>query len=108
MGGIYELPSGKVEEKESLNGALVREVREETGYNVKVIGYICSFDYKSKSGKVTRQFNFDATIESGEFAISDEHECFVWVRPEQLCKFNVTKPVVNAIQISANRASHMV
>ena len=37
MGGIYELPSGKVKDNESLDTAPCREVEEETGLEVKEI-----------------------------------------------------------------------
>ncbi|WP_282771085.1 NUDIX hydrolase, partial [Saccharomonospora viridis] len=59
MGGIYELPSGKVEGGEKLDAALVREVAEETGLTVTdIVAYLGSFDYTSGSGKKSRQFNF--------------------------------------------------
>ncbi|MGW5052196.1 NUDIX domain-containing protein [Actinokineospora sp. NPDC004072] len=45
MGGIYELPSGKVDLEEALDVALVREVKEETGLDVREIGaYLGCFD----------------------------------------------------------------
>src|SRR3989344_6703770 len=59
FGGIEELPSGKVENEESLFQALNREVKEETNLDVKqVAGYLGHFDYLSKNSNKTRQFNF--------------------------------------------------
>ena len=59
MGGISELPSGVVEEGETLGEALVREVEEETGLELIRRGdYVGFFDYLAGSGRATRQFNF--------------------------------------------------
>lgn len=97
MGGIYELPSGKVESGEGLVAALQREVKEEVGYDVVVKRFIDFFDYKSGSGQTTRQFNFEVMGSFGEVRLSDEHEDFVWVKPGDLKRFNITDPVVSTI-----------
>ena len=79
MGGIYELPSGKVEPGEVLDQALLREVNEETGLDVVVItGYLSSFDYTSGSGKKTRQFNFVVTVAETGTVVLQEHDEYLW------------------------------
>ncbi|WP_436738478.1 NUDIX hydrolase [Streptomyces sp. BBFR102] len=86
LGGLWELPSGGVDAGETLTEALHREVTEETGLTVTVIGeYLGHFDYLSKSGKQTRQFNFtaDVTHESDTVKLS-EHDGHLWAdRREQ-------------------------
>ena len=44
-GRSWSLPGGKVEERETLEGALIREMREETGADVEVAGllYVCDY-----------------------------------------------------------------
>jgi len=94
MGGIYELPSGKVEDRESLDVALYREVEEETGLRIKEIKkYLGHFDYKSKSGKKTRQFNFVVTVREPFEIRLQEHENYAWVNKNQLHEYPVTDSV---------------
>lgn len=80
MGGIFELPSGKVEPGEALDEALVREVKEETGLDVSSLGmYLGSFDYGSGSGRATRQFTFAVEIPVAQPIQLQEHDDYKWV-----------------------------
>lgn len=79
MGGIFELPSGKVEAGEALDAALKREVKEESGLDVAAIrDYLGSFDYTSGSGKKSRQFNFAVDVASPEPIELQEHDAYAW------------------------------
>lgn len=78
MGGIWELPSGKVEPGETLHEALVREVKEETGLDVREASFVASFDYVSGSGKTTRQFNFSVDVGESDRIVLSEHDDHVW------------------------------
>ena len=94
IGGIYELPSGRVEEGESLDIALHREVEEETSLKIrKIIRYLGHFDYKSKSGKKTRQFNFAVTVGEPLEIKLQEHKNYAWVSKEGLHQYPVTDSV---------------
>ncbi|WP_435598395.1 NUDIX hydrolase [Streptomyces anulatus] len=80
LGGLWELPSGGVDAGEILTEALQREVAEETGLTVATIGsYLGHFDYLSKSGKKTRQFNFTARVTHESHAVKlTEHDAHLW------------------------------
>ncbi len=76
-GGIHELPSGNVEEGETLFDTLIREIKEETNLEVeKIKGYIDYFDYLSRKGKKKRQFNFVVEAK-GTIKLSEEHSDYV-------------------------------
>jgi 8-oxo-dGTP diphosphatase len=93
MGGIHELPSGNVEPGETLDTALRREVKEETGLDVKAItGYLGSFDYTSASGKKSRQFNFTTAVSATEPVRLQEHDDYMWAAPA------LDAPVTDAVK----------
>ena len=100
IGGIFELPSGKVEPGEDLKTALVREVEEETGLTVAVAtAYLGNFDYKSGSGKKSRQFNFVVAVETTEPVVLQEHDEYRWVPiEEELPVTDAVKAVLSKYQ----------
>lgn len=80
LGGIDELPSGKLEAGESIFEGLQREIKEETNLDVdKIYGYIDFFDYLSSSGKKTRQFNFWVKTKSVDNIKLTEHDEYKWL-----------------------------
>ncbi|MBN1173038.1 MAG: NUDIX domain-containing protein [Micromonosporaceae bacterium] len=93
MGGIYELPSGKVDPGEHLGQALSREVREETGLQVTSVGaYLGSFDYASGSGRKMRQFTFTVQVAAAEPIVLTEHDEYRWA------PLDAEPPVTDAVK----------
>ena len=94
MGGIYELPSGQVEDGESLESALRREIFEETGLEiVDIRRHLSNFDYESKSGSRTRQFNFEVSVRHISPIQLTEHDMHIWVGICDIGDYEVTPSV---------------
>lgn len=94
LAGLFELPGGLVEPGETLHQALRREVAEETGLIITASDrYLGSFDYRSQSGRLTRQFNFQLTAPETPAVILSEHAGFAWVGIAELAQYSVSPEV---------------
>lgn len=84
--GLEEVPSGGVEAFESLNQALHRELREEIGFGAEHVddGFVAAFDYRSRSGRMTRQFTVSIPLQAREVRLSEEHTSYRWISSEEL------------------------
>jgi mutator protein MutT len=86
LGGLWEFPGGKVEPDESLMAALVREIREEIGVDIRVDDEYFHIEHHYEARSVHLHF-YNCTIMAGEPAplhVAD----FRWVLPAELDQFN--------------------
>ena len=73
------LPKGKLEEGESFKDAAVREVKEETGYDVSITGFAGAVSYEvGQKQKVVQFWNMEVKGESN-FKASEEVEEIRWM-----------------------------
>ncbi|WP_329088143.1 NUDIX hydrolase [Streptosporangium sp. NBC_01469] len=91
--GLWALPGGGMDLTESVPQAAVREVKEETGYDVEVTGMVGLYTdarhiIAYSDGEVRRQFNvcLTARVVGGALAISDESTDVRWVSREEIDK----------------------
>lgn len=99
---MWELPSGKREPFESSENSLLREVREETGLDVKIMMPFSVFDYqieKPDEIKDSTQINFLVMpANDKDVVLSEEHQAFAWITREEINKYNLTEATKNVIQ----------
>jgi 8-oxo-dGTP diphosphatase len=82
----WTMPGGTLDFGESLTGCAIREVREETGLQIRITGLIGTYTDPQiliaySDGEVRQEFTFvyAAEIQSGELKIDDESKEASWV-----------------------------
>lgn len=89
--GMWALPGGKMELGESLAGCGVRETKEETGIDIRIVGIVGTYTdpghvFAYDDGEVRQEFSICLLGEptGGQLAISDESHEVAWFAPEDV------------------------
>lgn len=81
--GKWDLPGGKLDPGENLQGALVREVKEETGLSISILDVHGAVADETDDFRVAHLV-MTGVAGPGEVALSDEHEEYAWVSAEEI------------------------
>jgi len=106
--GLYTLPGGGVELGETLEQAVVREVREETGLAVAPLALVGFREAigRDAAGKIERHFvilPFAARWIAGEIALNEELAEAQWRRPDELAGLKTTDGLAEIVAAAAER-----
>ena len=98
--GLYSLPGGRVEFGESLHTALHREVDEETGLKIEILGLAGWREVLpgTTGGGHYVIMSFAARWIGNEPVLNDEHDDFKWLSPDGLGDLRVTGGLHEVIQ----------
>ena len=86
LGLKWEFPGGKVEFTESLEEALIREIKEELNITINIQNQIGVEKYKDSKINVILHY-FICSLHSGIIKLN-EHENFVWIKKKDFVKYS--------------------
>ncbi len=98
--GFYSLPGGRVEFGESLHAALHREVDEETGLRIDIVGLAGWREVLPAAGGGGHYLilSFAARWVAREPVLNEEHDDFRWLDPNGLGDIEVTGGLHEVLQ----------
>jgi len=79
----WEFPGGKVEEGEKPEDAIVREIREELGAEIKVTGFLTTVEHDYPTFHLSMDC-FWAELKAGTEMVLLEHEAAKWLAMNEL------------------------
>ena len=97
--GMWEFPGGKIEEGESLEECLKREIDEELGIEIMVDDYLATSQYAYREFEI-ELVGFVSRYISGEVKLTD-HDRIEWVGPGEMEDYEFAPadlPLIEALQ----------
>ena len=101
--GYWSIPGGLVDVGEKLNDAIIREVKEETGLDVKPLKVIEIFERILRDTKGAPEYHYVlidylCRVTGGELQAADDAAGVEWVRRKDLAARKVTEGTLEVIE----------
>jgi 8-oxo-dGTP diphosphatase len=97
--GKWEFPGGTLEEGETHEQCLKRELQEELAIPAEVGELVCTSEYRYTPDYTIRLLAYRTTVTSDNFILND-HEEVRWVKPTELADYDfpeADKPIVEKL-----------
>lgn len=102
MSGYWEFPGGKVEPGESDEAALIRELKEELGVEVRVDSHVETTTHEYDFGTI-RLAVYRCTLTDGHIQLT-EHRAMSWFHPQELPSVTWAPADIPAVEILTREA----
>lgn len=102
--GGWEVPGGKINEKEDPTQGAMREVKEETGLNCDILAELKFLELEKNNIK-TRTHVYLAEVDNDKIILSNEHSDYIWVSLEEIDTLEkvIYKDLFKLYVIAANK-----
>lgn len=107
--GKFDVPGGRVKPSQRFDESLIREIKEETGLEVKIgrpffVGEWRPF-VRGEQWQIVGTY-FECFAETASVVLSDDHEEYVWINPEEYYKYNLIDNLKPAFESYLSNLNH--
>jgi mutator protein MutT len=101
--GAWETVGGGMDKNETPQQALEREIMEEAGVKVNIIEPFNVFCFRKDDGEFKVGISFVCDWISGEVVLSEEHDEYEWIVPEEFMQMESVKSLHDEINMYAKK-----
>lgn len=105
--GQWTLPGGRCEPNEESAQAVIREVREETGLEVKVIRFVGTVERAAAADRVYVIDDYLVTVTGGSLNPGDDAADAAWVPVDELTTWDLTEGLIDALSAWGLLGAHV-
>lgn len=105
LAGKWEFPGGKVEQLESNEAALRREIQEELGVGIIVEKFLIESSQNHGENRI-EMFTYLASLDAESPTQSSDHDQMQWLPLNELCRYDWAEldvPVIEKLQSLFNK-----
>ena len=104
--GKFGLVGGRVNPGERFDDGLIRETKEETGLNINIGNPFFVDEWrpfiKGEQWQIVATF-FECTSESNKVILSEDHNEFLWINPEDYKKYPLIENLIPVFESFLNK-----
>lgn len=102
----YDVVGGRVEPGQRFDESLIREIKEETGLEVKIGRPFYVGEWRpmvrGEQWQIVATF-FECKSESDQVKLSEDHDEYLWIDPKDYNKYNLIPNLLGAFEAYLNR-----